>query len=195
MDILSELLSSHARAAILRQLFSQNRSEIHLRELERRTGFTIGALQKELARLSKLDLIEKRRDGNRMYVSAKRTHPLYRDLMGIVEKTSGVLPLLREAIEKLPIQVAFIFGSIATGQEKAHSDVDLAIIGDIGLREVSTRLKKVSQRIEREINPHVYSQDSWRIKLKSKDHFAKNLLKADKDFVIGDINVLKNLAK
>jgi len=48
-----------------------------MREIERRSGLTIGTIQQELKKLVRLNLIKERKDGNRLYYEANRAHPLY----------------------------------------------------------------------------------------------------------------------
>ncbi len=117
-----------------------------------------------------------KRDGNRLYYTANADHPLFKEICALVEKTSGITEKLKEVLNTLKgIQCAFIFGSFARGKEKSHSDVDIIIIGEVGLRTLSSKIKELTEQIEREINPHVYSVKSWKEKLKKKDHFIKNL--------------------
>ncbi len=108
-----------------------------MRELERRSGCTIGTIQTELSKLYRLGLVRRRRDGNRLYYRASRGHPIYLEIRGLVTKTVGVVGLLRESIGDLgDVEFAFIFGSFARGEETAGSDVDLMILGSIKLEEV-----------------------------------------------------------
>ena len=56
-------------------------------------------------------------------------------------KTSGLVDVLKNAIgEDSSILSSFIYGSFATGVEKASSDMNLLVIGCIGLRKLSKLL-------------------------------------------------------
>ena len=191
MNILAQLLSSHVRAEIFRLLFNGKKMAIHLRDLQRRSLLSIGTIQKEISHLKELDLVIPERDGNRLYYTANTSHPLYKEICGLVEKTSGAAEKIKEILASIKeIECAFIFGSFAKGEEKSHSDIDLIIIGDIGQRVLSSKFKKITEQTEREINPHIYSFKSWKDKLQKKDHFIKSILKDKKVFLIGDENVL-----
>lgn len=191
MTLLAQILSSQVRAEIFCLLFSGDKTSIYLRDLQRRSGLSIGAIQKEMARLKKLDLVKSKRDGNRLYYTANDDHPLYNDLCALVEKTTGISEHLKEIARSIKgIECAFIFGSYAKGQEKSHSDIDLVIIGNVGLRTLSSVFKNLTDKIQREINPHVYSMKSWREKLKRGDHFIRSINAEKKIFLIGDENVL-----
>ncbi len=191
MNILAQLLSSQVRAEIFRLLFNGNKTAIHLRDLQRRSQLSIGTIQKEISHLKELDLVVPERDGNRLYYTANTTHPLYKEICGLVEKTSGIVEKLKEALSSIKeIDCAFVFGSFAKGEEKSHSDIDLIIIGNVGQRTLSSLFKKITEQTEREINPHTYSLKAWKEKLKKKDHFLKSVLISEKIFLIGDEDVL-----
>ena len=134
MALLAELLSSKVRAEIFRLLFGIRERELHVREIERQAGFSIATVRQELQKLVKMQLLKTKKDGNRLYYRANTEHPLYPDIRTIVLKTSGLVEVLKRALNKKDIRVAFIFGSIAQNQEGARSDVDLMVIGKVGLR-------------------------------------------------------------
>ena len=51
MSILSEILSSKVRAEVFRLLFGLNDDALHVRGIERKTGFAIGTIQTEMKKL------------------------------------------------------------------------------------------------------------------------------------------------
>lgn len=192
MNLLSHILSSQVRAEIFRLLFSEDKKSIYLRDLQRQSGLSIGTIQKEIANLKELDLLISKRDGNRLYYAANTDHPVYKEICGLVEKTAGIVEQLKEVLSSTKgIDCAFIFGSYAKGEEKSHSDIDLIIIGTVGLRILSSVLRPITEKTGREINPHVYAMKSWKEKIKKKDHFIKSILIDKKIFLIGDEDVLK----
>jgi len=187
MDVLAKILSSGVRAEIFRVLFGLNDEELHMREIQRRSGFAIGTIQTELRKLLGLDLVKKRRDGNRAYFSANREHPLFIDIHKLVLKTAGLVDVLKNTLSaNEKIRLAFVFGSVARGKVKAGSDVDLMVIGDVGLREISRYLSGATELIGREINPHVYTEVDFSSRKKSGEHFLNSLLKEPKLFIIGN---------
>lgn len=157
-----------------------------MREIERRSGYSIGAVRQELSKLFKLDLISKRKDGNRVYFSANVAHPLYTDICSIVTKTIGLADVLRDRLRDDSISVAFLFGSFAASSEHASSDVDLMVIGELGLRRVSELLSGIEDMIGREINPIVMTASEFAKKLKAKNHFVTRVIRGPKLFIRGD---------
>lgn len=191
MDTLSEILSSRSRAAVFKLLFSGSERELHLREIQRRSGLNDSTLRQELKKLVRLDLVKRRKDSNRVYYRANRDHPLFTEIRNLVIKTTGMVQVLHEAIETQQVNVAFVFGSIATGEETAGSDVDLLVIGDIGLRALSELLSGCSEVIGREVNPYVMTRDEYRKRVASDEHFITHVLKSPKLFVVGTDHDLK----
>jgi hypothetical protein len=195
MDTLTLLLGSQGRAEVLRLLFSQPGTEIYLREIVRRSGLSPRTIQQELALLKGQELLLSRKDGNRLYYRANPEHPLFPELRALVEKTSGYQAILRSALADPDIQFAFVFGSVAAGTAKAESDLDLFVIGSIGLRKLSRLLVGCSDQVGRVINPHVVTTDEWIRKTKDRDHFVSRVLASKKVFVIGTEHDLKQLGK
>jgi predicted nucleotidyltransferase len=196
MNTLSKILSSQIRAGIFEVLFGLRNRPVHMREIERLTGFAIGTIQKELKNLQVLDLVIRRRDGNRVYYEANKQHPLYPDIRSLVAKTVGLVFVLKNALENnKDILAAFVYGSVAKGDEKASSDVDLMVIGSVGLRKLSALLAGTSEKIGREINPHVLLPSEFNKKRQNKDHFLTTVLREPKVFVIGDEHELEAMGR
>lgn len=193
MGLLPEILSSRARAEVFRLLFGISAEELHVREIERRSGLAVRTVSQELKKLEEMDLVSARRDGNRLYYSANRTHPLYNDIRSLVMKTIGLVETLRQALVTEAISVAFVFGSVARGEEGAEGDVDLMIVGDVGLKAVSAWLSGVSEKLGREVNPHVMGGEEFRRRRESGDHFLLRVLDSPKLFVVGDDDELARL--
>jgi predicted nucleotidyltransferase len=186
--MLSELLTSTTRAELMRLLFNGSGEEHYLRDMEKLTSVKINSIQKEVKNLSSLDLLKSRKDGNRIYYSANQSHPLYVDLVSIVEKTVGMIAQLKERLKDNRIEVAFVFGSFAKGNENAASDIDLIVIGDLGMRALTKLLSGLQGKIGREINPHIFLDEEFRSRLKTKDHFISSVMGEEIKMIKGDID-------
>jgi len=185
MTVLKELLSSQIRAEIFRLLFGLSENELHVRKIQRRSGLTIGTVQQELAKLSSLDLVKSRRDGNRLCYRANRDHLLFSEIHNLVIKTSGLVELLFAALADLDILVAFVFGSVARDEISASSDVDLMIVGECSLKDVTSALAGVPEQLGREVNPVVLSLEEFRTRISKGEHFISRVLESPRIFVVG----------
>jgi predicted nucleotidyltransferase len=85
-------------------------------------------------------------------------------------------------------------GSFARQEEKANSDVDLMVVGDIGLRKLTGLLMDVAVKVGREINPHIFSEKEFIKRKTGQDHFLKQVLESPKIFIIGTENDLAEMA-
>ncbi len=196
MSVLSKILSSNIRAELFRLFFGVRDQELHMREIERQTGFAIGTIQNELKKLVALDLITKRRDGNRVYFAANPDHPMYPEIHGLVLKSNGLVDFLKAAIGHVnDIRIAFVFGSVAEQREQSKSDVDIMVIGNLGLRQLTQLLSGMSEKIGREINPHVVSEKEFAKRIRVKDHFITSVFSAKKLFIVGSENDLEKLVE
>ncbi len=195
MSRLAELLSSRARAEIFRLLFGGRGEELHVREIERRSGLNDSTLRQELRKLVRLDLVQSRRDSNRVYYRAKVENPLYPEIRNLVLKTSGLSDVLKSALRDKRIHVAFVFGSIASGEEKAGSDVDLMVIGELGLRDLSRLLSGIEEKIGREVNPHVFRGEEFRKRIRAKEHFVSRVMETPKIFIVGSHRELEAMGR
>lgn len=187
-------LFPQVRAEVLRLLFADGSRQLHLRELVRQSGLTLGTLQTEIDKLLASGLLLDRRDGNRRYFRANTTHPLFPDLHNLVLKTAGLREVLADALSQLDsIRVALVFGSVAAGTARADSDVDLLVIGDIGLRTLAPCLRPAAERLGREINPVVMSPADF-VRERSTKPLLVDLLAKKKLFIKGDERELERLA-
>ena len=92
------------------------------------------------------------------------------------------------------IRVMFVFGSAARGEQRADSDIDLMVIGDVRLRELTPGLKQAEAELGRQINPVVYSQQEWRERLRQGTPFVRSVVANEKEYIMGDKDVFAAMA-
>ncbi|HQL20598.1 MAG TPA: nucleotidyltransferase domain-containing protein [Opitutaceae bacterium] len=190
MSVLN-VLFPQVRAEVLRLLFADPGKELHLRELSRLSQLALGTLQAEVRKLASAELIIARRDGNRLYYRANTSHPVFPELQGLALKTTGLREQLVTALVGLAgVRLAFVFGSQAAGTAGAASDVDLLVVGSVGLRALAPRLRPVAEALGREINPHVLAPDTLSAKARSGDAFVTTVLAGPKLWITGDADEL-----
>ncbi len=195
MKSLEILFSSRIRAQLVRLMFTVDARALHLREIARLAGCSLSAIQREVKNLSEIAVVLVTKDGNRTYVQANTKHPFFSELTSIVRKTSGMIGLIRDAIGSDGISAAFVFGSVATETDGSNSDIDLMIIGNLGLRELVKRLTKVTNSLGREVNPHVFQANEFAKRWKDHDHFLMDVMSKPKQFLFGDEDELSRLAE
>jgi len=114
----------------------------------------------------------------------------------IFRKTIGLADLLIDALQGLDakIELALVFGSMASGRQVSSSDIDVLVLGNLRLVEVVKALAPVQAKLGREINPVVMSVQNFVAQLEKQDRFAMRLLDEPKIFVKGDEGEFAKLA-
>lgn len=187
---------SPTRQGVLTTLFLRPDKAWYLSELATSLGTGPSSLQREIDALVRVGILEKRVDGRRTYIKANEDSPIFPELRGLIEKTSGIVPMLREAIRGTKgLKIGFIYGSLARGEEGASSDVDLMLIGLVSTMEISPKLRTVEKAVGRQINPTVFSQDEFSRNLAQKNHFLKTVMRKKKIMLVGAEDELETIAR
>lgn len=186
--MLASLLFGGYRRRVLGLLLLHPDETYHVREIARMTDTAAGTLHKELARLAQGGLLSRERIGNQLRYTANRQCPVFEELASILRKTSGLADIVLDSLAGYGkrIKVALIFGSVARGEERAGSDVDVLIIGSIGFADAVKALHSTQEKIGRELNPVVMSPDEFRRKQEAGDGFVREIIAKEKIFLIGD---------
>jgi len=193
MARLIDIVSSRVKGELFRILFGLSGPELHMRELVRQSGLSLGTIQQELRHLTEVGLIHSRKNGNRVYFSANKSHPAYPELCSLVLKTEGLIGVLSSALESADVPFAFVFGSVASGKAKVESDIDLMVLGAIGLRKLVSLLSGLPEKLVREINSHVMKPEEFLERFKQGDHFVTTIMKEPKLFVKGNEDELRTM--
>jgi predicted nucleotidyltransferase len=146
-----------------------------------------GTITRELNRLAEVGLLRRVRQGNQWLYSADTSCPVYAEVAGILRKTSGLADVQAAALAPAGerIRTAFVFGSMARGQATVGSDVDLMVIGDLGLGEAVELLHPAEEALGREINPKVFAPQEWQKRAAANDPFVREVMSKPKIFVGG----------
>lgn len=195
--MLSSLLFSEYRKRILGLLLLHPNTSYHMRELARLTNTASGTLHKELVKLTAGGILQSKKVGNQVHYSANTQCRIFSELASILRKTSGLTDVVAEALVgvKDQITLAFIYGSIARGEEQAASDVDIMLIGALSFGDAVTALYACQSTLQREITPVVYSVDEFNRRLQQQDSFLNDVLAKPKLFIIGNDNELRKLTE
>lgn len=185
--LLNEVLFTNYRRRVLGLLLLNPDKRFHVREIARLTGTVAGTVNRELAKLAAAGLLEREKVGNQLHYSANRNCPVFEELTSILRKTSGIVDVIARAL--LPwaeqIDLAFVFGSMASGKARAESDVDLLVVGTLEYGELVTALYPLQEELQREINPKLYSPNEWQKLLTDNGSFVRELKDKPKLFIIG----------
>ena len=193
---LMELLFGAYRKRSLSELLLHPGVSYHVRELARRTGTSAGTLHKELKRLAQAGLLLRQTQGNQVRYQANRDCPVFPELASLFRKTTGLVDVLADALAPLAegVDLAFVFGSLARGDETATSDIDLYIVGKAGFGEVVKALHPAQDLLRREINPVIHTPAEVKRLARTKGAFLRDILAKPTLLIRGSANDLAKLA-
>jgi predicted nucleotidyltransferase len=183
-----EALFPATRAAVLATLLLHPDRQWYFRDLAKQLGLRPSSLTRELRNLTAAGILRRRQEGNRVYYQADQACPILPELRGLMLKTAGLVDVLRKALRPFRdrITVAFVYGSIARGEELAESDIDLMVIGNTGRFALTRPLRDAEQRLARPVNPTIYKPAEFSEKAAADDHFVKAVLDRPRLFVVGE---------
>lgn len=190
---LASALFTPVQQRVLGLLFGQPDRRFQSAEIIRLVDSGTGAVHRQLQRLSAAGLVEITREGQQKYYRARADSPIFAELRGLVIKTSGIVEPLRTALGPLAerIAFAFVFGSVAKGNDRAGSDIDLLVVSDdLSYQEVYPALEAAEAALARRIDPTVLTRAEWKRKAARDDSFAARILDQPKLFVIGSADAL-----
>jgi len=190
LDQAGSVLFGRLRGQVLALLMDDPSRPLYLREIVRLTGASPGTLQREVGILAKAGLLLRERRGRQVYYRANSSAPVFPELRGLVRKTMAGTDVVRSALVPLAdrIRAAVVFGSMARGELKAASDIDLMVVGDVELSEVLESLRPAEKELGREINAVVYLPAEYRRRRKDKRHFVDAVFRGPRLAIIGDLD-------
>lgn len=193
---LSDVLFGQIRGGVLALLYGQADRSFYVRQIARHVNASVGAVQRELEKLAEVDLIVRTEVGNQVFYQVNQRNPVFAEMQALVGKTLGIFNILRSALEQLVerVTLAFVYGSVARQEEKAGSDIDLMIIGDVALDDVLALLSDAETKLGRAVTPTVYSVNEFSNKLEGGNHFLNAVVSGNKVFLIGNEDELRKMA-
>jgi len=184
---IAKTLFPKTRLAVLKELTNVADEGLHLRELERRAGLDSRGLLRELHAMRDAGILTAKRVGRQVIYRLNPSCPIHGELRSIVLKTVGLGDVLREALSPFAerIDLAYVYGSLASGEASAQSDVDVMVVGNVTLRELSSPLRDAGSLLRREINPILYQPKEYREALNTENTFVSRVHEGPRIDLIG----------
>jgi predicted nucleotidyltransferase len=191
---LAAALFTPVQQRVLGLLFGQPTRRFQSAELIRLAGSGTGATHRLLTRLAKAGLVQVSAQGWQKYYQANPESPVFEELVGLVRKTVGLVEPLREALAPLGgrIQSAFVYGSVAGGEDRADSDIDLMVIAeDLDYPTLFEALQAAERDLARPVNPNLMTPREWQRKRAQSDSVAARAAGRPRLFVLGSEDDLR----
>lgn len=190
---LAEALFSPVQQRVLGLLFGQPERRFQSAELIRMADSGTGATHRVLKRLARSGLVQVHQRGREKHYQANPASPIYEELVGLVRKTVGLVEPLREALWPVRERVlaAFVYGSVASGSDRADSDIDLLVIArDLDYATLFEALRGAEQKLGRRLHPTLLAPEEWQRKRGGGESLASRIEGGSRLFVIGSENDL-----
>lgn len=161
---LADFLFTPGMQRVLGATLLQPDRSFTLQELLRLANSGRGSAQKQVDRMVEVGVLkEDARRGRQRSIRANTEFVLYPELVSIARKSFAVVEPLKEALLPFAAQIttAFVFGSVAKGSDSGRSDIDLIVIGNVQLLELSEALHVVEQSLLRPVNFSLYEPAEW----------------------------------
>ena len=176
---IGDALFTKGQQKVLALFFGQPDRSFYLREVVRLADMGIGVISRELGKLADAGLLVESKQGNQNHYQANKSSPIFNELRAIVKKTFGIKGLLKAAIAPLlpQLEQAFIYGSVAKGEDHAGSDVDVMLVGnDLSYSEIMQLLDSIEEQLQRPINPTIFSPVEFAERLAEGQNFLSKVM-------------------
>jgi len=186
---IGDALFTATQQRILALLYGQPDRSLYLNEIVRLAGVGRGSVTRELESFCRAGLLTLTRQGNQNHYQANAANPIFSELKGIVLKTFGIAGVLKGALGDLLEQtdIAFVYGSIAKGEEHAASDIDLMLVAnDLSYSKLMAALAPAEKQLGRTINPTLFAPHEFAKRLQDQQHFVTRVMDQPKLWLKGE---------
>ncbi len=186
MNALQDLMVSRVRVKMLELFFTNQRELYYVRDITRKIKEEINAVRRELDRLSTAGLLKSEERGNRLYYYLNTKYVFYQEIEQIIAKTTGLGRTIRKLQNKLGnLEFVMLSGRFVRGLPVSQNQVDVIVIGEVVLQDLSDLIKAEEQVRGREINYAVFSHDEFEFRKQRRDPFIMDALYDSRIMVIG----------
>lgn len=186
MNALQDLMVSRVRVKMLELFFTNQRELYYVRDITRKIKEEINAVRRELDRLSTAGLLKSEERGNRLYYYLNTKYVFYQELEQVVAKTTGLGKTIRKLQAKLGnVDFVMFSGRFVRGLPVAQNQVDIMIVGDVVMQDLTDLMKEEETVRGREINYAVFNRDEFEFRKQRRDPFIMDALYDSRIMVIG----------
>lgn len=185
--MLTNLLGSRLRAKVLGWLFSHPDERYFVRQLTGLLKEDSTNISRELKRLERMGILTSTQVGRQKHYQANKGCAIFEELHGLALKTTGLADVVRGALGPLgkQISVAFVYGSMATGEATSASDIDLLVVGDMDEVVLHEALTQTEGRLGRPVNYTLLSRREFRKRRGEEGGFLARVLAGSKIMILG----------
>ena len=187
MASLQDFIVSKVRVKLLEVFLSAPQEMFYIRELTRKIGEEINAVRRELIHLQGRGLLKDEKRGNRLYYTFNKSYLFHKELMSMIGKTTGLGLALTKTAPKLgKLKFAMISGRFVRHMPRVKDTVDLLLVGDLIMPQVTEMIKEQEAKLSRDINYNVMTEAELSYRKTHNDPFIGRILSASRVMIMGD---------
>ncbi len=187
MASMQDLVVSKVRVKLLTEFLSHPAEMYYIRQLTRQLDEEINAVRRELIHLTSHGLLKDEKRGNRIYYSLNKNYLFYKELLGMVGKSTGLGQAIFKSAPKLGhLKFVMISGRFLRHMPRAKDTVDLLVVGEVILPQLSELIRETEAKLSREINYTVMTEEELSYRKTHNDPFIARILAGSRVMIIGD---------
>ena len=150
--------------------------------------YSLWSVQEALKKLTQLGLVNSRTVGRAGVHTVNEDHVAVAPLRALVDPIAALTATLRESIDD-DVEIVILFGSVARGEAKISSDIDLAVIAADGWRGRPDLQDAVRIRLGNNCDVLVFTHEEFTLLTRSREPVVRAIL-TDGIALIGSMSQL-----
>jgi len=185
---LEDIIISRVRRKVLELFLTNPGSIFHVRDIVRKVSEEINAVRRELAHMEKAGMVTKEQRANRLFYTFRKDYPLYSNLLELIIKSTGLgWEMIKRRVKLGKIKFVMFSGRFIRGMiPKNANDIDVLIVGNVVLPELSQLIKAEEGIRGRELNYTVMTEEEFDYRKRRRDPFIVSILEGSRIMIIGD---------
>jgi DNA-binding transcriptional ArsR family regulator len=186
MNTLQDFMISRVRVKMMELFYSKPDEMYYVREITRAIKEEINAVRRELDRMLEVGILKSEQRGNRLYYFLNKKYLFYQELQQMVVKNTGLGKKVRKLRRKLgTVEFVMFSGRFVRRLPPRQDEVDILVIGEVVLPELSVLIKEEEKLLAREINYAVFSKEEFEFRKTRRDPFIMDVLYRTRIMVLG----------
>lgn len=178
--------SARPREAVIGLLLAQDPVALAASEIAKRTDLPVAVVSRELRILVQAGVLLAEENEGPLRYRANPADAFIGELKAIALRTHAIHDRLSRALTGLAgIELAFVFGSTATGGAAPAGDIELMVIGDIDYAAIKDPIAMAGADLGRPVNLKLHGRSHWQLKLFEADKFFRRVAFGPKVFLVG----------
>lgn len=178
---------SKVRVKLIETLLARPGEMFYIRELTRLIDEEINAVRRELLTMKSHGMVKEESRGNRLYYQFNKQYLFHKDLVSMVGKTTGLGAELARVAPKLGrLKFIMLSGRFVRQMPRVKDTVDLLLVGEVIMPQLTEIIKAVELKDNREINYTVMTEDELAYRKSHNDPFITRILQGSRVMIMGD---------